>query len=181
MDSVRMVSMLRRSMSGEAMAAEDRAPAAYETSSLRGLRAEEEPRRRAAPRAEGRTVRRLGVDEVVDVGLELGEHVVGLALGDLLVAHRLVEPGLLRGHDRVLESLGVLALRLGDVGQGLPIAQLGAQRALAEPEVLGGRRAVRAEAEADFRAAIAVQPHVRVDDVVDVRLQLVEDVVGLAL
>ena len=46
--------------------------------------------RRRAARGK-RTVRRLGVDEVVDVGLELGEDVVGLALGELLGAHRLVE------------------------------------------------------------------------------------------
>ena len=85
------------------------------------------------------------------MGLELGEDVVGLALGELLVAHRLVELGLLGGHDRVLEPLDVLVLRLGDVGQRLAVAQLGPQGALVEAQVLGRGGGVRAEAEPDAR------------------------------
>ena len=148
---------------------------------------EEEARPAAAPRAAGSGGRRgLALTRSATWDLSLASDVVGLALRELLVAHRLVEPGLLGGHDRVLEALDVLALRLGHVGQRLAGAQLVAQRALVEAEVLGRGGGVRAEAEAAMagraaRPAEVAQLHVRVDDVVDVRLQAVVDVVGLAL
>src|SRR3954468_10969440 len=147
MDSVRMVSMLRRSMSEEAMprSIARRPPP-------NGYRSGPEPA--AALAAHGREVARLAVDDVVDVALQPVVDVVGLRLRELLVAHRRVEVGLLRGEDRLLEAVEVLALRLGDVGQRLAVLELVAQGALAQPQVLGGGvEVVRAEQPGDARTA----------------------------
>ena len=78
-----------------------------------------------------------GVGDVGDVRLELGEHVVGLGLRELLGRDGLVELRLGGVDDRLLEAGEVLALRLGHVGQRLAGLQLGAQVALAQAQVLG--------------------------------------------
>ena len=80
--------------------------------------------RERRPRAAGPAEAQRAVGDVVDVRLEVGEDVVGLALGELLVGHGLVEVGLRGVEDRLLEAGEVLALRLGDVGQRLAVSSL---------------------------------------------------------
>ena len=127
--------------------------------------------------AQARPVAGLGVDDVVDVGLETAKDVVGLALGQPLVGHGLVEVGLRVGDDRVLQPADVLALRLGHVGQRLTVVELGAQIALAEAQVLGRRGQRVADARLEQAAADKKLTQSQADDIYDALKSHIDDIV----
>ena len=74
------------------------------------------------------TVRPDGaVDEVVDMVRRSLQQLVGLCLGDRAGLDRRVELRLGIGRDRLLETVDRLALRLRDLGEGLPRLELRAE------------------------------------------------------
>src|SRR4051812_1706978 len=110
------------------------------------------PEAHAVPEAAA-TLGRLAVDDVVDVALELLEHLVALGVGQHLVGDGLVELGLRLVDDGALEAVDVLALRLGDVCERLARLELPVELLLGEAEVL--RRRVAAGAAVEEHAASA--------------------------
>src|SRR5947209_4327050 len=79
----------------------------------------------------------LAVDEVLDAGLGLGQHLVGLGLGVLARGHLGVEVGLELGHQGVDDLRRVDALGLGHVGQALTALEGAAELVGRHAERLG--------------------------------------------
>ena len=81
-------------------------------------------------------------------------HLVGLLLREVTVLHRVVELRLRVAHDRVDDLVHVDALRLGDVGDRLAVAELGHELVGGDAERLGrGVDLVPADAEASMPEA----------------------------
>src|SRR5581483_2732913 len=100
--------------------------------------------------------RSLAVDEVGDVGLGVGQDLVGLGPGVLAGGHLGVEVGLELGHQRVDDLVHVHALGLGHVGQALPALEVGAELVGGDAEDLGGGVEVTGAAGAPPEARPAV-------------------------
>jgi hypothetical protein len=82
--------------------------------------------------------RRGGVDQVLDPGGHAAEDLLLLGRRDPLVGDRLVEAGLDRRGQRLLEAGRRLVLGLGDVGERLAGLKLRAQLGVGQVQVLGG-------------------------------------------
>ena len=86
--------------------------------------------------------RELAVDDVVDARLEVGEDRCPLGRRQPAGGDLLVEIGLGRGDERLLEPRRGLAVRLRDLGERVAVLEAGAELRLGDAEIVGCRREV---------------------------------------